>query len=75
MSRAPNPGLSASLVERVARALCVHFSGDPDAEFAGHPMWRQFEEDARAVLPVIVALANDIAGRSNDGPKAGPSGS
>ena len=59
---------STSLIERLARALCVHFSGDPDAEFCGRPMWRQFEEDARAVLPVVVALANDVAGRVSEEP-------
>jgi hypothetical protein len=70
MSRAHPPVASASLIERVARALCVHYSGDPDAEFHGRPMWCQFEEDARAVLPVIVALANEIGGRVNDEPGA-----
>jgi hypothetical protein len=52
-----------SLVERIARAMCLEYRGDPDAEFAGLPMWRHFEIDAQAVLPIVVAIANDIAQR------------
>lgn len=73
MSHAQPPTASTPLIERIARALCVHYSGDPDAEFSGRPMWRQFEEDARAVLPVIVALANEIGGRAGDEPGASTS--
>ena len=50
-----------SLVERIARAMCLEYRGDPDAEFAGLPMWRHFMVDAQAVLPIVVAIANDIA--------------
>jgi hypothetical protein len=50
-----------SLVERIARAICLEYRGDPDAEFAGLPMWRHFMVDAQAVLPIVVAIANDIA--------------
>jgi hypothetical protein len=50
-----------SLAERIARAICLEYRGDPDAEFAGRPMWRHFEIDAQAVLPIVVAIANDIA--------------
>jgi hypothetical protein len=66
--------MSAELIERIARALCVHYSGDPDIEFGGRLMWRQFEEDARAVLPVIVALANEIRGHAGEEPSASTTG-
>jgi len=41
--------------------MCLEYRGDPDAEFAGLPMWRHFMVDAQAVLPIVVAIANDIA--------------
>ena len=57
-----------SLVERIARAMCLEYRGDPDAEFAGLPMWRHFMVDAQAVLPIVVAIANDIAQHAGAAP-------
>jgi hypothetical protein len=59
-----------SLVERIARAMCLEYRGDPDVEFAGLPMWRHFMVDAQAVLPIVVAIANDIA--QHTAPAAAP---
>ena len=61
-----------SLVERIARAMCLEYRGDPDAEFAGLPMWRHFMVDAQAVLPIVVAIANDIAQHNAPNAAAAP---
>src|SRR5262245_51010483 len=49
------------LLEKIARAVCEEYLGDPDAVFAHRPMWNHFLDDAHALLPIVVALANDVA--------------
>jgi hypothetical protein len=55
------PRETQSLLERIARAVCEEYRGDPDAIFAQRPMWYYFLNDARALLPVVVSTANEIA--------------
>jgi hypothetical protein len=63
MVRVPRSGSQQAppLLERIARAICEEYRGDPNAEFAGLPMWHQFLPDAHALLPVVVSIANDIS--------------
>jgi hypothetical protein len=62
------PPRTQSLLERIARAVCEEYRGDPDAIFAHRPMWHYFLNDARALLPVVVSTANEIAQDVRGGP-------
>jgi hypothetical protein len=63
------PQRTQSLLERIARAVCEEYRGDPDAIFAHRPMWHYFLNDARALLPVVVSTANEIAQGVRGGPQ------
>jgi hypothetical protein len=62
--------MTDSMVERVARALCVVNAKDPDWPIAGTPYWKAYEREARAAIeamlpPTLVMLhAGNVADAS-----------
>jgi hypothetical protein len=67
--RLSKPHETRSLLERIARAVCEEYRGDPDAIFAHRPMWHYFLNDARALMPVVISTANEIAQEMHGQPR------